>query len=492
MAADAVGASARGAAWRSGAVPCRPRLLILSCLFPSGRVLAQALCRPPEAFPSAADVWARVAKEMRDPTPPPAGAGGASARTPARRPGKVVTPHRELVEGLYNTFAAVGIECTVLSEPPGIDKLVAAYSDKLVANDVAARHPEIHARASLLDAVPRATAGVVGALYGAGARFLAAAPWRAFPERQAFELTVDHATAPLEVAPGLTARAKERVWCACVSCAGQNGARLRGLVVFWSRMDLEAQLLPPGPVRGAGDGAPAAAPDEVTVFRPAPTPRCAHSGARADEAAGLTLKRTRPRTFDARTGVEIVYADGKAQRAHWRSVKKFSKPLSDRDDPRRRGSVSDPARGKTVARQVSLFFEHPTRVPFAELDARSAHGWPLGACAHEPVPPFPTACHAEGGRTGPVGDALDLVWLERAARVLTALHARGEAGDADFAKFRNNLDPDAEGIRVEIALECGGEGKAALTESVLVRNAPVYAEREVRDYFARKEQAAGT
>ena len=119
----------------------------------------------------------------------------------------------------------------MLSEPPGIDQLVTAYSDKLIANDVAARHPEIHGRRALLEAVPRATPAVVGALYGAAAAFLTAAPWRAFPERQALELRVDHrpqgdgGDGPLEVGPRLTATARERVWCACVSCAGQGGAQ---------------------------------------------------------------------------------------------------------------------------------------------------------------------------------------------------------------------------------------------------------------------------
>ena len=70
--ADAVGPDAKGPAWRRGAVPCRPRLLILSNLFPTGRVLSQRLTSPPEAFPAAAAVWARVRAEMEDPTPPPA------------------------------------------------------------------------------------------------------------------------------------------------------------------------------------------------------------------------------------------------------------------------------------------------------------------------------------------------------------------------------------------------------------------------------------
>ena len=70
--------------------------------------------------------------------------------------------------------------------------------------------------------------------------------------------------------------------------------------------------------------------------------------------------------------------DGKAQRAHWKDVKKFSKPLTDRDDGLAQG------RQWWGDKECSCLFENPTMMPFDDHDNIEKYGWALAKDA--PVP----------------------------------------------------------------------------------------------------------
>ena len=72
--------------------------------------------------------------------------------------------------------------------------------------------------------------------------------------------------------------------------------------------------------------------------------------------------------------MEIVYSSADAQRSHWKDVKKFMRPLTDRDEGIKAGrQFWDTKNGET-----SILFKHITNVPFDDLDDIEANGWSIG------------------------------------------------------------------------------------------------------------------
>ena len=143
----------------------------------------------------------------------------------------------------------------------------------------------------------------------------------------------------------------------------------------------------------------------------------AGAGALSDQKRRLKLKRTKPRSYDVRTGHELLYASGEAQRAHWPSIKHWSRPLSDRDHgiaTGRKWWAPPPLC------EASLLFRDATMIPFDDHDVIRRLELPLATQSSpvEPTYPMPMALAAGvASRPSPPVCA----WLEIGCAVARAL-----------------------------------------------------------------------
>ena len=237
-------------------------------------------------------------------------------------------------------------------------------------------------------------------VFSGAAALLRAAPWVHFRDRQVFEMEV--AAPPKDAKADIAVKGRQvpagKVWVAILGSPDPTQPGVYGLAVFFSKLDAEARILP-------GQGA--------DVFRDE-TPRCSYSGrtegdlGKKANGEGKKLKRTKPALYDTRSGADIMYADGAAQRcaqgderegererererlyysatspsspltppllpllsahhhppprAHWPSVKKFAKKSTDREKGLKDG------REHWADHEVVLTFENPTFVPFDDHD----------------------------------------------------------------------------------------------------------------------------
>jgi hypothetical protein len=193
---------------------------------------------------------------------------------------------------------------------------------------------------------------IAGGLFSAGSAFANAAPWRTISERECFQLSVrKHSPLVVDSTGQSTTDSTIRqsgsrnqkgssledetattgtIWVSVIgesaeseSDQGEKQQEVQskgtfGIAIFFSRLDLEARV----------------APAEYPVHRPqldSKTARCSFTNATAEDV-GHELKRTKPRKFDVRTGLELQYADAQALRAHWPSVRAFARPLTERDE----------------------------------------------------------------------------------------------------------------------------------------------------------------
>lgn len=107
-------ASSAGDADGQDAVPCRPYCILVNNLYPLGQVVSKKICDPPEVYPSPKTVLELTLHAMVDPP----------SNTPQHRPDKIVFPDRNYVGQLRKSYAALGIECSYLSESDGIDAYI--------------------------------------------------------------------------------------------------------------------------------------------------------------------------------------------------------------------------------------------------------------------------------------------------------------------------------------------------------------------------------
>ena len=73
-------ASSQGSPDGPGAIPCRPYVVLINNLYPSGQPVTRALATKPDLFPSGREILQRLLAAMKD--PPDKG-------VPQHRPGKV-------------------------------------------------------------------------------------------------------------------------------------------------------------------------------------------------------------------------------------------------------------------------------------------------------------------------------------------------------------------------------------------------------------------
>lgn len=240
-------------------------------------------------------------------------------------------------------------------------------------------------------------------------------------------------------------------------CDSEGG--VFGIALHRSRLDCESRALPAG--------------RHSEVWRPEPV--CSYSGELAED--GKKLKRTKPRTYDIRSGNEICYKVAASQRAHWPEVKRYSKPLEEREKGMREGRMwwGD--------REASCLFKHPTLLPFDDHDAIDSANLPLaddcGTNAGGPLQYYPLPLVVRRSVAGrPCLE--DITWLERALRsVLAAIDVVKAGGENE----RDLLSRPLSETEVEVVLH---DGKR---ERVGVRFNPVLLESEVE---RAKQRAAAT
>ena len=187
---------------------------------------------------------------------------------------------------------------------------------------------------------------------------------------------------------------------------------MMGFAIFWCRLDCEARMLPP-------------ALDHANVHRE--TPRCAYEAASLETAPAaaealekpVKLKRTKPRSYDLRTGSELVYESARAQRLHWPDVKPWSRPLSERDEGIAQGRKWW---ARPPLQEASLLYREATLVPFDDHDTIRRFGLPVpeppgaqGAGCY----PVPMQFLSEGRAAAPTAGVC--AWLEVACAVAAQL-----------------------------------------------------------------------
>lgn len=268
-----------------------------------------------------------------------------------RRPGKIIFNHKETLELCYRTLADINIESTQLHEADGISDYVKKISENLVQNNIAnigeaSNNPSLTSGQGI-------TKDVVKAMYDSGAELLKSKPWATLSSRLAFKIEVKGES---QIYPGLK-MPKGLAYCSVVA---EEEDKLFGIALFYSRMDLESRFLPPS--------------YHSKVFRH--QLRCSYTDLTESEL-GSKLKRIKPRSYDIRTGMEILYSSGDAQKSHWKEVKPFMKPLSHRDEGIETGrQFWDVKNG-----EASLLFKHLTNIPFDDLDEIKAEKYKI--CAKE-------------------------------------------------------------------------------------------------------------
>jgi hypothetical protein len=107
-------ASSTGAEEGADAIPCRPYCILVNNLYPMGQVISKKIVDPPEVYPSPQEVLNVTIQAMLDPP----------SNTPQHRPNKICFPDKSFVGALRKSFAAIGIECSYLSESQGIDAYI--------------------------------------------------------------------------------------------------------------------------------------------------------------------------------------------------------------------------------------------------------------------------------------------------------------------------------------------------------------------------------
>eukprot|EP00937_MAST-01D_sp_MAST-1D-sp2_P008028 g8028.t1 len=423
-------ASSKGAASGDDAVPCRPHCILVNNLYPSGQVMHREICDPPEEPPSARVVLELSLRLMLNPP---------DANVQQHRPERIVFPDKALANALAKSYAALGIECTQLSESEGVDEHVKQFSSYLVRKDVAARG-DASEKPGLL-----ATRGVTppqcAALFAAAAEFARARPWAVLSERQVLKVSLRGGTDGADGADGAGGAGGKSVW---VSVLGKEGGS-PGIALFFHAFDSERRLLPAG-----------ARLARLELARPV----CSASG-RTEAQLGRKLKRTKPRMFDNRTGLELMFADAAAQRAHWKGVRRHARPLAERGVPAASPTAGASREPFWAEEECSALLEDPTVVPFDDHDAIRAHGWEV----HGSLVPLPLTYACGEPRRPPAGH---VAWLTRALAAVVAT-LRQAPRVLELRSETICLDNTKEGPKgADVSIRVGGEALA-----VVVRNATV-------------------
>lgn len=95
-------------------IPCRPYCIMVNNLYPLGQVVTKKICDPPEVYPSPQTILDVTLACMLDPP----------SNSPQHRPEMIAFPDKNYVGKLRKSYAAIGIECSFLTESDGIDSYV--------------------------------------------------------------------------------------------------------------------------------------------------------------------------------------------------------------------------------------------------------------------------------------------------------------------------------------------------------------------------------
>ena len=443
-------ASSKGADQGRGAIPCRPHAIFVMTLYPKGGLLSQQVCSPCEDPATSMDILEHLFSVMLNPST------GAQ-----RRPGKLVFPDDVHVGALFKAMQNIKVEVSQLSEADGIDGVVSVFSNFLVKKDIAnvgptSEKPGILTGAGVLP-------GTCKAAFTAFRSLFAAHPWKKFHERQAIKLRFSSRISAKNNYGNVTKVEPTTVWAGIFGHDDSSGngdgdsSSVMGIQVYFSRLDLEARLTPPG----------------HKAFRPSAhrEPRCSYTNKTAAEASVKSLKRTKPRKFDIRSGEELQYASADALRSHWPDVKKHARPLTERDEGIAKG------RKRWMDEEIAVLFEDQTMLPFDDHDAIEKHDLDLPSDGA-----YPFAYQLKKGETERASIA-NLLFLARASRcIVKALPSFAELSkytDSKRAEMKLELTP--EGYTVE------GGGK----DVVYLEWCPVFMEAEALASLERQKKARG-
>ncbi|EQC32066.1 hypothetical protein SDRG_10263 [Saprolegnia diclina VS20] len=435
-------ASSQGAEEGDDAIPCRPYAILVNNIYPLGQVVSKKICDPPEVYPSAREILELSLNAMADPP----------SKIPQHRPDKIVFADKALVGQLRLSYAALGIECTYLTESDGIDACISELSGHLVRKDLASI-----GSVSEKPGLPL-PADAIQAWYEACATFVDLSPWRKLVERQSIQIDTTSCKAGRSTS---RCSATRRTRTKRVSRVRRPlpptsllTVRGLGLALFFTRTDLQRRVLPPG--------------QTLALMENPSLRRCAACDKKAP--AGADLKRcTRCQC--------VFYCDATCQRSHWKDHKVNCV------DPTIAAASDDGKKAHNWgARELSVFFGGVTSMPFDDLDAIDAHGCRI---AHGMYPTPMLFRHGEPST--PL--VSDLLWLTRGLEAMNAMLKTAPGFvNASMAGLLGLHDAAEEAkISVEIPSLVAGT-----TETVVLRNSSVLSMQDVdalRSAVEKKKKA---
>ncbi|OQR82752.1 hypothetical protein ACHHYP_15560 [Achlya hypogyna] len=365
-------ASSQGAEEGDDAIPCRPYAILVNNIYPLGQVVSKKICDPPEVYPSATEILKLSLDAMADPP----------SSIPQHRPDKIVFADKALVGQLRRSYAALGIECTYLTESEGIDACISELSGHLVRKDLASVG-SVSEKPGL--ALP---ADAVAAWYEACATFVDLAPWHKLMERQSVQIDATESIS-LSSKPDSSVQGGSVYVSVLGNSEDPNDDSLKGLALFFTRTDLQRRVLPPG--------------QTLALMENPSLRRCAACDKKAP--AGTELKRcTRCQC--------VFYCDATCQRTHWKAHKVNCV------DPKTVAASDSKQAHMWGARELSVFFGGITSMPFDDLDAIDAHQARVGNYRGQALYPTPLLFR-HGEPSAPLPS--DLLWLTRGLQAINAM-----------------------------------------------------------------------
>ncbi len=349
------------------AVACRPFCTLVVGIYPAGRMISRSLCQPPQNPAHPQEIAQALMRAMMQPED-----GFAQSR-----PGKIACVTKALAGALYNTMKSIDVEVCVCSETPGIELLVKSLSSLLIKKKIATVS-KYNNHGGVCSNTPK---GLLTLLYTEVATFVESKIWHHHPPKKSLRLDFLRDSRALPV---------RQIWCTPIPPHPQNAQNGEGggIAVYFSRLDMEARL----------DGSSGIIQNSL--------PACSFTGKKeADLPKNRRLKRTKPRLYDIRSGLELMYVDAAAQRAHWPEVKRFAKKL----DQRNKDLVEK--RQWWMSYDLSLLLVNKTRVPFNDLRYIESHGLPVHGsdfAAMHRLANFPFFVRASKGRTELATEVKDL------------------------------------------------------------------------------------
>ncbi|GMI43211.1 hypothetical protein TrCOL_g2609 [Triparma columacea] len=428
-------------------VAARPLVIMLSSLYPIGRLIEYRLCKnsaEPHKMPTPEEVAKLIIEAVLNP----------QDKGAQRRPSKVVFTSSGLYHWCKTSLKEIVIEpCWVENMADGLGEYIKEISKKMVQDGKADRD---ESTAELKSMDSKYGKDKARAFYEVYKEMLEKKPWGTMNERQCFRVE----------GAGKDGRP---IWVASVG-SGQGGSDgLFGVAVFRSRMDLEKRM-------AGGKG----------VWRP--QPRCAR-GRERNGVDGVKLKRCKPPLFDMVTGEELVFSSGAAQKEVWGKVKKTKGELKERDEGVGKG------KDWWGESEMSVLYKHITNVPFDELDSIDLEGYEVadredGAGGREDCV-YPSIAKVSKGSLGEGGEE-DLWAGYVAGKVVLDACTRG-LGEVGKIKWETSKRVGGEDMVVEPTFESveGGAVKWGGEERALKYiYEPVWMEEEVEKVVEKVKRAA--